>query len=110
MWSWSKRLVWVGLLLGLTAGDGRAQSKADWSRRVAELIPVPGIAENFVSNLAARGDSLWVGPRLDLTFDGGQTWYRADVDSITQGAAASMRCWWWATRSGPAWARATRPI
>jgi len=85
MWSWSKRLVWTGLLLGLWSGDGWAQSKADWSRRVAELIPVPGIAENFVSNLAARGDSLWVGPRLDLTFDGGQTWYRADVDSITQG-------------------------
>lgn len=86
MWLWSKRLIiWVGLWLGLWLQNGHAQSKADWSWRVAALLPVPSIADNFISNLAARGDSLWVGPRLNLTFDGGQTWYQARVDSITQG-------------------------
>lgn len=85
MWWWNKQICWAALLSLLPLLPLWAQPKTDWMHRVATLLPVPGIADNFVSNLAARGDSLWIGPRLDLTFDGGQTWYRANVDSITQG-------------------------
>lgn len=41
-----------------------------------------GILSNSVTNLHAHGDSLWVGPFLNLTTDGGQTWKVADADSL----------------------------
>lgn len=49
---------------------------------VQELLEVRGILRNSVTNLHAEGDSLWVGPFLNLTTDGGQTWQVADVDSL----------------------------
>ncbi|MEM1126333.1 MAG: FlgD immunoglobulin-like domain containing protein [Bacteroidota bacterium] len=44
--------------------------------------PTEGILRNSISNLFAVGDSLWVGPFLNLTTDGGQTWQVADTDSL----------------------------
>lgn len=41
-----------------------------------------GILGNSVANLNARGDSLWVGPYLNLTVDGGDTWLIPDNDSL----------------------------
>ncbi len=49
---------------------------------IQELLPAPGILRNSVTNLLANGDSLWVGPYLNLTTDGGGTWQVADVDSL----------------------------
>ena len=48
----------------------------------ADLLPSPGILRNSVANLHAEGDSLWVGPFLNLTTDGGTTWQVADADSL----------------------------
>jgi len=49
---------------------------------IQEFLPAPGILRNSITNLLAYGDSLWVGPYLNLTSDGGETWQVADVDSL----------------------------
>lgn len=41
-----------------------------------------GILANSVANLHAESDSLWVGPFLNLTTDGGATWLRSTADSL----------------------------
>jgi photosystem II stability/assembly factor-like uncharacterized protein len=41
-----------------------------------------GIARNSVANLHAVGDSLWVGPFLNLTTDEGRTWQIVESDSL----------------------------
>lgn len=41
-----------------------------------------GIPRNAVATLETRGDSLWIGPLLSLTTDGGQTFQIADTDSV----------------------------
>ena len=53
--------------------------------RVAELMPTAHIVRNSVSNLHTAGDSLWVGPLLNVTWDGGATWQQADADSLVDG-------------------------
>lgn len=45
-----------------------------------------GILANSVANLHAEGDSLWIGPFLNLTTDGGGRWLRAEADSVGRGA------------------------
>ena len=59
---------------------------------VQALIDVRGILRNSVTNLHAQGDSLWVGPFLNLTTDGGETWKVADIDSLfgTQNSTYSI--------------------
>lgn len=47
-----------------------------------DLLPTDGILRNSVTNLHAQGDTLWSGPFLNVTWDGGQTWHVADVDSL----------------------------
>jgi len=72
----------LGLLsLGLVPAAGAQAVRFDASR-VAELLPSSGILNNSVSNLHAEGDSLWIGPFLNLTTDGGQSWQVADTDSL----------------------------
>lgn len=46
------------------------------------LVPSPGILSNSVETLRARGDSLWVGPYLNLTTDAGATWQATDADAL----------------------------
>ena len=41
-----------------------------------------GILSNTITNMSMRGDSLWVGPFLNLTIDGGVNWFLADTDSL----------------------------
>jgi hypothetical protein len=45
-----------------------------------------GILANSVANLHAQGDSLWVGPFLNLSADGGASWLVAGADSLGRGA------------------------
>lgn len=52
------------------------------SRETADLVPVPGLLRNGVSNLHAEGDTLWAGPLLNVTTDGGESWLVSDADSI----------------------------
>lgn len=49
---------------------------------VQNLVATRGILANGISNLHAEGDSLWAGPFLNLTTDGGLTWSVADTDSL----------------------------
>ncbi len=54
-----------------------------WAQAPAlDVTGVPTIARNSTSNLHAEGDSLWVGSFLNLTTDGGGTWFIADADSL----------------------------
>ncbi len=72
------------LILATLVPDSKAQNLAADPSGVAELLPVVGISRNSVSNLHAEGDSLWVGPFLNLTPDEGQTWFLADADSLLE--------------------------
>ena len=75
------------LLLVVTAGivtGAVAQNVTLDAAEVTRLIPSPtGILRTSISNLHAEGDTLWVGPLLNVTTDGGETWLVADVDSLS---------------------------
>ena len=77
-----KYFLLAGLLLGSLASAAQAQPFD--AAKAADLLPSPGILRNSISNLHAEGDSLWVGPFLNLTADGGRTWQVADADSLAQ--------------------------
>lgn len=73
----------VVVLLALTTVDPAAAQHAPFDAgRTADLLPSPGILRNSVAELHAEGDSLWLGPFLNLTTDGGETWQVADADSL----------------------------
>ncbi len=74
----------TGLLLALLCcvWAGQAQAQGFEATKVNALLPSPGILRNSISNLHAEGDSLWVGPFLNVTADGGQSWQVADADSL----------------------------
>ena len=44
--------------------------------------PVSSILRNHVTTLHAEGDTLWVGPYLNVTPDGGRRWLVAEADSL----------------------------
>lgn len=69
-------------LLGLLVSPAGAQDAGFSAGRVADLVPVPNILRNSITNLHAEGDSLWVGPLLNLTTDGGRTWLLPEADSL----------------------------
>ena len=48
----------------------------------AALRPAPGPASNVVQVLEARGDSLWIGPNLALTTDGGTSFREAEARAL----------------------------
>lgn len=77
-----KQFVTGTLLLLLMATGARSQPATTSTFQSADLIPAPGILGSSISNLHAEGDSLWVGPFLSLTTDGGRTWLAADADSL----------------------------
>ncbi len=67
------------LVVALVSGS----SRQSWAQAPAlDATGVPTIARNSTSNLHAEGDSVWVGSYLNLTTDGGQTWFIADADSL----------------------------
>lgn len=63
----------VALLMPATAP---AQTPA------AGFTDVPGPGSNFVQVLGAQGDSLWAGPNLTLTTDGGATFRDPEVPAL----------------------------
>ena len=76
----------IGFVL-LTSGVvpvANAQNLAADPSEIADLLPVVGISRNSISNLHAEGDSLWVGPFLNLTPDEGDNWFLTDSDSLLQ--------------------------
>ena len=73
------------LAAALLARTSRAQVPERTSLAVglaADLRPAPSVLGNSVSNLHAEGDTLWAGPFLSFTDDGGETWFSADADSL----------------------------
>ena len=46
----------------------------------SDLLPSPGILRNIVTNIHAEGSALWVGPFLNVTRDGGNSWFVANND------------------------------
>ncbi len=78
----AKGLVVLGVILCLGLIEARAQSVGFDAAKAAGLLPSPGILRNSVVNLHAQGDSLWVGPFLNLTVDGGASWQVSDADSL----------------------------
>lgn len=77
-WVALRSAVLLCTLVSIFSLDAHAQ----FSKAAQELARVRGILRNSVTNLHAAGDSLWAGPFLNLTFDGGETWYVADADSL----------------------------
>ena len=77
-----RKLFLIAVLLALTVAEVQAQAKRLSAAEAAALLPSPGILRNSIANLHAEGDSLWVGPFLNLTVDGGATWQVADADSL----------------------------
>lgn len=80
------RLLVLGLLL--LAAPAAAQYDP---ARVADLIPTGGPIRNLVENLHAEGDTLWAGPLLVFTPDGGQTWHHVDTLALTPAHVPNAR-------------------
>lgn len=70
------------LLVILISACAAGNASAQFLKNPTELLPTPGILRNSVTNLQAQGDSLWVGPFLNLTVDGGENWFVTDADSL----------------------------
>jgi len=47
-----------------------------------DLVFSPGILGNSITNMASVGESIWVGPYLNVSHDGGETWQAANVESF----------------------------
>lgn len=45
-----------------------------------DLVSTPGILSSNITNLEAAGSSIWVGPYLNVSHDGGTTWQSANVE------------------------------
>ncbi len=50
--------------------------------RLGKASDLGSISSNSVTNLHAEGDTLWVGPLGDFTFDRGANWISAGADSL----------------------------
>jgi photosystem II stability/assembly factor-like uncharacterized protein len=53
-----------------------------WAQDGALVESEFGILSNSVANLHAQSDSLWLGPFLNLTVDGGASWLVSGADSL----------------------------
>lgn len=64
-----------------TAGTSSAQ-QLDKRGALQAFEPTGGILGNSVSNLFLNGDSLWAGPFISVTADGGTTWETPSVETL----------------------------
>jgi hypothetical protein len=75
------------LVAGLTVTAGLVQAQSGEhlvkSHELSATASTGSIGTNAVTNLHPAGDTLWVGPLADYTSDGGATWMRADIDSLS---------------------------
>ncbi len=76
----ANRTGWTGAIAAFLVASASAQ--VPLSPSGLGLLPSPGILRNSVTNLHAEGAALWVGPFLNHTRDGGQSWQVADSDSL----------------------------
>lgn len=74
----------IGLLsVGLVPCDSYAQTSSVDSKFGQMLADSKyGILSNSIANLQANGDSLWVGPYLNMTTNEGQSWRLVESDSL----------------------------
>lgn len=79
---WLRVLCAVGLVVLGLHGAAHAQPTTLDADQLEELMPTSGIASNFVQVLHAQGDSLWVGPLLNVTPDGGETFLSAGREAL----------------------------
>lgn len=79
------RVLIAVFVLFAMASPAAGQHIVESPDRVAEFIPVPSIYSNSITKLASIGDSLWVGPLLNLTTDDGASWQRSSADSLQAG-------------------------
>lgn len=78
-----RSLFFVSLLLSVTSSQfAKGQSFSLNQSGVQELESTDSILDNSVSNLHAEGDTLYVGPQLNITGDGGATWLVGRADSL----------------------------
>ncbi|HYE59167.1 MAG TPA: hypothetical protein VD948_11705, partial [Rhodothermales bacterium] len=73
-WSRAGWLVALGLLLTIPA-----------TAQTISLRTVPGPLANIVNELEGQGTSLYVGPRLTITRDGGASWRQPDYAPLVRG-------------------------
>ena len=52
------------------------------NKSVQVIQPSDGIVNNSVSNLHGEENALWIGPFLNVTYDGGLNWFVSDNDSL----------------------------
>lgn len=73
-------LLLLGSLVGTTPAT--AQPVPDAQKALAQLVPTAGIPSNSVLAMEADGDSLWMSPLLNVTFDGGETFLAPGTDAF----------------------------
>jgi hypothetical protein len=80
----ASRFVLLSVFLALAGlvGESAAQT-ADLQKFALDFIPTRSISSNVVTNIHVESDSVWVGPLLDVSPDGGTFWYQADADSLS---------------------------
>ena len=77
-------LIATGIIAWATLPGATAQS-LDKRGALQGFEPTDGILGNSVSNVFISGDSVWAGPFLSMTPDGGETWLVPDIDPVVLG-------------------------
>ncbi len=75
-------IVTLGICL-VAAAPTAARAQAFLMSNPTEYDTLATIPQNSITVLHAEGDTLWAGPPLSFTVDGGQTWQVPDVDDLT---------------------------
>lgn len=84
------RLLFIPVVLVVLATSASAQTDAavdalgkfSLSQSVTALEPSNGILSNSISNIGITGDSVWIGPYLNVTGDAGDSWEFADTPQL----------------------------
>lgn len=75
-----------GVLQPVLGQEAEGQAAGPVLRQTTKaLVPVDRLPSNFIRVLHAEGDTLWSGPLLYATTDGGATFQAADADSLVRG-------------------------
>ncbi|MBT4603735.1 MAG: hypothetical protein HOC28_11415, partial [Bacteroidetes Order II. Incertae sedis bacterium] len=77
----TKSILFACLLVLVTSHSAHAQ-RVFLGSAAGLLQSEIGILNNSVANLHATDGMVWVGPYLNLTEDGGQSWFVPETDSL----------------------------